>query len=174
MRAYNYGFPVATLEPGETKPVEVKLDGPFRPNRLIMVGQMDEVRGHFKIKHSRLPLLDRENVIAYSNVTCYVKKRRTTVEYREGATGNFVRSYLPESVVYVHTDPLSYITLTQIYCDNERAMPAASGASALFFRPEMFGVGPPLPTSEKRCTLVFENQGDIQVRVYASVMGYGR
>lgn len=170
-RTAQYGFPVAALEPGEEREISVEIDKPFRAERVVMVGQMDEIRGHFKIRHTRY-FLNRENVIAYSNVTRYKSRRRTTVEYREGATGNFVRSYLPETVVYVHTDPLSYITLDQIKCDEVPAMPSGNGgANAMFFSPENLGFGFSMPPSNVSITITITNHGDIQVRVAVMVLG---
>ncbi len=138
-----YAFPETTLDAGKGSEVVVDLKNPFRASKLCMVGHMDEVRGHFKIRHSRLPLLNRENVIAYSNVTRIKAKRRTTVEYREHDKGNFVRSYLPENVRYVHTDPLSYINLLQLKVGAMPALPPSSHLPAVAFGNGALGNGLP-------------------------------
>jgi hypothetical protein len=132
---------------------------------------MDEVRGHFKIKRSRLPLLSREYVIAYSSLSRIPSRRRTTIEYRENPTGNFVRSYLPSSVEYLHVDPLCYVTLLNIFCGEEGQLPSTSGCFALFFGVGVSGNGLPLSTAEKSISLSFRNGGDVQVRVFATMFG---
>lgn len=160
------------LPPGEERTSKVSIRGVFRGERFQMFGHMDEVRGHFKIKRSRLPLLNRENVIAYSNVTRVKSKRRTTVEYREHAQGNFVRSYLPENVVYVHTDPLSYIQLKQLFVGKEPILPTDdSGVPAVVFGDGSLDNGVCLPSCSTVFSLHLENHGDITVQVYASVFG---
>lgn len=168
-----FGFPDAALAPGERRTLKVDVDKPFRGERLIMVGKMDEIRGHFKIRHTRLPLLNRENVIAYSNVTKVKPKRRTTVEYREGTTGNFVRTYLPETVVYVHTDPLSYIRLENVRCGHVPQMPSfgGGGVAAQVFGAGVIGNGFAMPTTYTTVEVVLYNEGDIEVKVFSSIAG---
>lgn len=170
---FNYSFPEVLLAPGEEKSVRVELSRPFRASKLHMIGFMEEIRGHFKIRYSRLPPLNRENVIAYSNVTRIKSKRRTTVEYREGAKGNFVRSYRPENVVYVHTDALSYVVLRQIRCGKFPAMPGNADVPSRFFGAEaVFGNGIPMPTAHGEISVdLWNKDGDIPVKVYAAVFG---
>ena len=177
MRCFmNYGFPDVTLAPGESQMVKIDIKGVFRAEKLFMAGFMNEIRGHFKLKYSRLPLLNRENVIAYSNVTRVNSKRRTTVEYREGAKGNFVRSYLPSSVEYIHVEPLSYISLKNIFVGNRNQMPTGNDLPAQVFAPESLGNGLLLETSHHGMGLALslENKwGDIPVKVYATMYGTG-
>ncbi len=171
-------FPIAVIGPGEDAEMSVPLTSPFRPQRLYMQGDMAEVRGFFKLKHTRLPLLNRENVIAYSTITRYPKDRRTTVEYREGSTGNFVRSYLPKNVVYKHVDPLSYITLVDLSFDKRSAFPTpgggsfGGGVSAEYFGPSSHGNGLPLPTGNVSINIKLKHTGDIPVKVCATMFGY--
>lgn len=168
-----YGFPAAAIEPGGVFETQVNLNGMFCGSRLALAGFMQEIRGHFRIRHTKLRL-NRETVIAYSNVTRNKKKRRTTVEYRENATGNFVRQYLPENVVYVSTDPLSYVTLDQFLCGKTNALsnvPTTQGVPVQHFNEAAFGTGIPLPTSDTCIKLAFKNHGDIRVRVFAAIMG---
>lgn len=228
MRAYQYGFPPATLEPGETGTVKVDLRDPFRPEKLVMAAQMDEIRGHFKIKRSRLPLLDCDNVVEAH--TSLMKRKngrhfwsgKTTITYRgawgrgksmtyaaisrrakAGSTadketlvdvdrlveqglsldeaiekaGRQSREFRPSSVEYIPVDPLEYVTLLNIFCDKERQMPSpGDGTMAM-----MFGAGVPsnklpsnklpLPTTSASISLLLENRGDIQVRVWATMFG---
>lgn len=166
-----YGFPPTLLDPGQEQSVEISCEL-FRAQKLVMTGWMDDVRGRFKIRYSRLPFLDRESVIAYSNVTKNKTRRRTTVEYRDTAANSFVRSYLPSSVVYVPTDPLSYITLDQINIGKIRAMSATTcGVPAAFFGSDVLGNALLLPTAREKMRFMLKNRGDIQVCVYATVFG---
>jgi hypothetical protein len=168
----SYGFPDVTLDPGQSVTVHVVTKSYFRIDRLFMHGFMDDVRGTFKIKHTRLPLLNRENVIAYSNVTRHKGKRRTTVEYREFPTGNFVRRYRPENVVYKHTDPMSYVMLGDVSVGHVPKNPPAGGGVLA----EVFGTGLRFPTAEKemKVYLTLTSCCDIQVNVSASVFGWTR
>lgn len=182
MRHVVYGAPEVVLEPGEERAVRVDLGGRlFRPEKLMMVGLMDEIRGRYKIKRSRLPLLDRKNVVAYSTIKRRASRRsrsvpgRTIVEYF-GVRGDklFTRSYLPSSVEYIHTDPLEYIVLRQMWCGDKTQMPAVGGASALFFRPTVLGNSLYADSTEVSVSLLLKNIGDIQVRVSASIFGLGQ
>lgn len=176
-RYVQYGFPSAPIEPGEQCAVKVEPKNVFRGQKLVMVGYMVEIRGHFKLKYSRLPLLNRENVIAYSNVTRIKAKRRTTVEYRDDIKNSFVRSYLPSSVEYKHVDPLSYIDLLNIFIGNEHQIPASGGGIvAQCFGAEVFGNALPLRTANEgmTVTLSLKNHGDIRVEVMAAILGIER
>ena len=106
-----HSFPVAVINPGKTCRVAVKATyGAFDPRKLCMAGLMDEARGHFKIRHTRLPAAEsRECDRLQQRLARVPSRRRTTIEYRERPTGNFVRSYLPSNVVYSSIDPLSTI-----------------------------------------------------------------
>lgn len=172
MRTAVFNFPEAHIAPNSVAHIKVDVDKPFRAERLIMSATMAEIRGHFKIRHTRLPLLNRENVIAYSNVTRVKSKRRTTVEYREHATGNFVRSYLPENVVYVPTDPLSYIYVEQVHCGHVPVMPSVGGGvTAQFFGAGVLGNGFRLPVTDMTIRVVLRNESDILVHVWSSIAG---
>lgn len=174
MRSMLVRFPEVVLPSGETRTVKALLHNAMRPQKLVLIGIMDEIRGHFWIKRSRLPRLNRESVIAYSNVTRVPSRRRTTIEHRDRADNSFVRSYLPSSVVYEHVDPLSYVSLTQLTCDKAPQMPAnPGGVSATLFTSSTLGNGLALSRVRKRIELVFDNHGDIEVRVFSSIFGYG-
>lgn len=198
-RHVHYGFPMVALAPGEARTVEVELRGTFRPHKLLLVGQMDVIRGHYKIKRARLPPLDRDDVVAYSTITRRAHWRktasgwarvqrsipgRTVIEYRGVDRSapdeiafipkSFTRHYLPSSVEYIAVDPLSYVYLLNVDCDAKPQMPAIGrGASALFFGTYNIGNSVPLETAKSSVSLTLENVGDVVVRVYASVIGIG-
>lgn len=178
-RMWSYSFPEAVLEPGETRSVQVDVRGLFRAEKLVMVGRMDEVRGFYKIKYSRLPLLDWNDVVAYSKIQWRASARsksipgRTTIEYR-GRDRSFARTYLPSSVVYVPVDPLSYVRLLQVFVGKEASMPAFGGVGARFFGADMFGNCILLSPTDSSIVLQLKNDGDIQVRVQAGIMGVQR
>lgn len=180
MRHMQYGFPEAVLDSGAEHTIKVDVQNLFRPEKLIMVGHMAEIRGHFNIKRSRLPLLNRDDVVSYSRIykcrrgrIVWFRRGRTTVEY-SGPGKNFTRTYLPSSVEYIHTDPLEYIILRQMFCGTEAQMPAIGGASALFFGVGVLGNGMRAASTESSVSLVLQNKGDIQVRVRAAIFGVGR
>lgn len=178
VRHVQYGFPVAVVEPGGTAEVKVELTGALRATRLLLLGKMAPIRGHYKLKYSRLPLLDRDNVESFTRVRRWSNGKvtkflpgKTVIAYKN-EIGGFVREYLPSSVVYKDVDPLEYIVLTQMFCGREPAMPpTGEDASALFFGSSRFDSGSCFPTAELSMTLCFRNDGDVQVRVFASVMG---
>lgn len=78
---------------------------------------------------------------------------------------------MPSSVVYKHIEPLSYITLNHIGCDDTPALATNSRVSAEFFKQDTFGAGAYLPTSRRGMSMVLENVADISVKVYAVVFG---
>jgi hypothetical protein len=184
MRSYSYGFPEAVLDAGKEEAVKVDLHGVFRPQKLVMFGSMDVIRGSFRIKRSRLPELDRDDVIA-SSTRVYRGRRGKKVWFRKGKTtiefqGNdkvlrrFTRTYLPSSVEYLDLDPLSYIALKQLFCGTEAAMANFEGGiSGQMFGADQLGNSLPLPTTSSSVTLLLKNHGDIQVRVRASIFGIG-
>lgn len=172
MRSVQYYFSEAILDGGLEGEVAVELSGSVQPQRLMLVGYMAEIRGHFKIKRSRLPLLDREDVIAYSTVARRRAKRRTTVEYRGISGKHFVRAYLPESVVYIPLDPLSYVTLDRVLLDESPAMPPlAVGAPATIFGPTIVGMGVTWSSCSRIIKRALRNHGDVRVRVFACIFG---
>lgn len=176
MSYLSYGFPLATLDPGCEQEISVPITDVFRPQKLMMVGQMDKIRGSFWVKRSRLPRLDRDDVCAYSTVHRQPWRQRTVIAFTQSSTGRRVaRTYLPESVVYNHVDPLHYITLDQMKVDEERVLAAVggSGIPAEVFGEAALGSGIPLPTSRGRIMISLRNRGDIQVRVHAAMIGYG-
>lgn len=81
-----YGFPELVLGPGQSDAIKMDVRNPFRPEKIMMVGFMDAIRGNFKIKRSNLPLLNRDHVVcAYSRV--YKRNKylnHTVVEYDDG------------------------------------------------------------------------------------------
>jgi hypothetical protein len=184
-RSVSYGFPEAAIEPGEERTAKIEAKGVFRAQRLFMHGTMDDVRGAFWIKRSRLPRLDRKCiVVAYSKVTPrrYGKKKvirftkgKTVVQYAD-ADRRFTREYLPSSVVYEPVDPLSYIRLRNVFINTEPQMPAYGGdvAAQLFGQHSGLVNGLPFaPATAPTITLVLKNEGDIQVRVRAALFGWG-
>lgn len=181
-RSMIYGFPEAVLAPGEERSVRIDCGKWFRPEKLAVHGRMDVVRGHYRVKRSRLPPLNRDDVVSYTRIyrcrrgrRIWFRRGRTTIEYR-GADKSFVRTYLPESVEYVHVDPLSYVQLLNVYCGTDAAMPhTAEGVSALFFGFDRIGNGMCLPrlSSSPAVSLKFKNVGDVEVGVSASIMGVG-
>jgi hypothetical protein len=194
MMSAQYGFPEVAIRPGESTTIKIDTNGDFRPQRLVMVGLMAEIRGHFKIKRATLsstvtsidtgrtpmwqskvkrvplPWLNREDVIAYSNVTRIKAKRRTTIVYQ--GFHDVARSYLPESVVYRPVDPLHYIVLTSLASD--KAPQLAGRVSARLFGPRSLGVGIPMQTARKEVSMSLVNTGDVRVQVVAQVFGYQR
>lgn len=170
-RGMQYNFDPIVLLPGESRTQKLASGCVFKLERLLVQAHMDAIRGHFRIRYSRLPLLDRENVIAYSNVTPSPSKRRTTVEYREHATGNFVRSYRPDNVIYVDTQASSYIVLKQLFVEENKMMPTGGpGITA-----SMFDVGVlagPLPVSPGlNLKLEWQNTADIPIELWVTVFG---
>ena len=171
MRQYtHYGFPEIVLEPGEEREASVQIKKVFKAEKFFMSGFMEPIRGNFWVKRSRLPRLNRDCVTAYSKVSKYPKRRRTIVEYHSEEK-NFTRTYLPSSVVYNHVDPLSYITMHKLQCDEEQALATSSGISTLYFGKDQLGNGLPLPTSQVSINMALKNSGDVQVRVFAAVHG---
>lgn len=187
LRHVMYGFPETEIPPGEGCTSEIVVKDLFRAERLLMVGQMDEIRGTFWIKRSRLPLLDRRNVVvAYSKVVPrrYGKKKqigfakgKTVVEYAD-ATLRFKREYQPSSVVYSPTDPLSYIRLRNLYIGKMRQVGVDCGLPAVMFGANVGSRGMYLPMDTAApngvITIVLHNDGDIPVRVLGSIAGYER
>jgi len=180
-RSMIYGFPEAVLDAGEERTVSIELKEPFRPEKLVLIGRMNEIRGHFKVKRSRLPLLNRDDVVAYSRVykcrrgkKIWFRKGKTTVEFLgTNEHKSFVRKYLSSSVVYNDVDPLDYIILRNMFCDKEVAMASTDGIPAQCFSSESYGNALSLPTSEVSLSLRLKNEGDIRVSVYASFTGRG-
>lgn len=179
-RHWMYGFPEAVLEPGEEQTVKVDVDGVFRVEKLSIATFMKEIRGHFRIKRSRLPLLNRDDVVGYSRIhkwsngkTFKYRPGKTVIEYTGAATGKrFTREYLPSSVLYIHTDASEYVTLLQMWCDKEPMMPmCGDGASALFFGAGVIGNGVHMPATDTFIALRLKNRGDVQVHVHAAVFG---
>ena len=176
-RTMVYGFPEAVLAPGEERTLTVDIKGLFRAEKLVMVATMKEIRGHFRIKRSRLPLLNRDDVISFSRIRKWSNGKivkylpgKTVVAY-QSKSGGFIREYLPSSVVYKHTDALSYIQLKQLFVGKEPQM--AGGVAARFFGANSFGNAIPAPSTEVGVTLVLKNEGDVQVRVRATMLGMG-
>jgi hypothetical protein len=180
--SHMYGFPEAVLEPGAEQNVSVSLSGPFHPSKIIMTGFMKEIRGSFRIKRTRLPDLDRDDVIS-SHTRVYrgrrgkkiwFRKGRTTIEFRgnEKVLHGFTRTYLPSSIVYEHTDPLSYIALMQLKCDNEATLrDTGHGVVAQFFGTNQLGNALPMSTANASIVMLLKNHGDVQVKVRATIMG---
>lgn len=168
------GFPLADVAPDALREVAADVQCPFRPQRLVLAGFMDVIRGVFWIKRSRLPRLNRDDVIAYSTRSRYPKRRRTVVEYHEAGVRKFVRKYQPASVVYLHTDPLSYVTVMKVDFDEVPALPSVeAGVAASVFRGAALGAGVYFPTSRTQIRLTFANRGDVPVRVAAVFHGVG-
>lgn len=168
----SYSFPLLTLEPGTEQKSTVTLNGPFRPEKLFMGGQMGVIRGHFKIKRSRLPLLDRDDVFAYSLARKTPERRRVVVAFTHPKTGIRVeRSYLPSNVVYLHTDPLSYIDLLQLKLGATSTMSSEIGVAATLFGAESFGIGFRMPTDDTSMEITLRNHGDVPIKVFAQVIG---
>lgn len=178
IRSASYGFPEAAIDPGEEHSAKIDVRGVFRAQKLLMVGMMDEVRGSFWIKRSRLPRLDRNNIVtAYTKIIrrrrrreIYFAKGRTIVRY-EDAERSFERKYLWSSVVYEPVDPLSYIRLRNVFIGSERQMPDGGGAPAEMFGVNVLGNGLPFSSTSAAITLLLKNEGDIRVRVRAAVFG---
>lgn len=179
MRYVQYGFPDLDLAPGATELVKVDLKGLFRLEKLAMYGTMREIRGHYWIKRSRLPRLDREEVArTYSTIRKYRRGKtirflpgRTTVEYQGKPA--FVRTYLPSSVVYEPVDPLSYIRLLNVFCNREPQMARiGDGVSALFYASGMLG-NVLLDVANVSVSLLLKNAGDVRVHLRSAVIGVG-
>jgi len=179
VRTAQYAFPPAVLEPGEEKTVTVDLTGAFRASKLLLMAWWAVIRGRYRIKRSRLPLLNRDNVIAYSEIKRRASKRarsvpgRTWVEfYSDDGRLVFRRSYLPSSVLYIPTEAAECVYLRNILLGQEKQMPDAGGVLAEFFGPNVIGNGLYMPTVEKvPVSLVFKNVSDVQIHVYASMLG---
>lgn len=169
-----FGFPGGIIEPGKTEKFRVTVGGVFRANKLILCAIMDVIRGHFRLK--RLPKnrqwLNRDNVIAYSTLSRSPKKRRTIIEYREHAIGNFVRSYLPSSVQYKHVDALRYLRLNNIFVDTH-PQTGANALPALLFSAEARYNDVRMETAPDGTSIaiVIENQGDIPIQVSGGFLG---
>ena len=170
----SYSFPKLSIEPGEVCESEISVDKPFKANKLVMSGFMNEIRGNFKIKHTKRPLLDRNFVTAYSRISRYKSKQRTYVKFDDGVS-SFEKSYLPKNVVYLRTDALDYIQLDQLYFGDENTSPAMpfswDGVPANYFGDERLGVGMSFPTTETKVKIFLRNIGNIRVDVYAMLMG---
>lgn len=175
-----YAFPEAALEPGEERKLSVDVTSIFRGQKITMIGFMKPIRGHFKIKRTLLPNLDRDDVVAYTRV--YKYRRGEKIWFRPGKTvvefsgfHNGVRAYLPTSVMYIHTDPLEYIRLRNVHIGALPQMPSfGEGCSALFFGSGVLGNGLCMDTAEDMSvSLLLKNEGDVQVRVRAMILGTG-
>ncbi len=172
MRQVSYVFPAVDLIPGKTQETQIVPEGVLRVQRVAVAGFMDEIRGHYWIRRSRLPRLDRQFVTAHSTWSRVRARRRTIVEYR-GPDRSFTRTYLPSSVEYGHVDPLSYVALVNVFIGDRREPqmpPRNNGCSATFFGMNCLGVGVPM-SSGNRVMLLLRNDGDIQVHVHAFVFG---
>lgn len=168
-----YSFEKMALEPGEERSATVDVKNVFRASKLHMFGEMDEIRGHYWIKRSHLPHLNRDDVVAYTRV--YRTRRgfrpgKTVVEF-SGFDGG-AREYLASSVEYIHTDPLEYVQLRQLFIGKEPTLPSF-GIPAQAFGTGSLGNCLPLPTTDMSATILLKNVGDIQVRVHAALMGVG-
>ena len=176
MRSFVYSFPEVTLKPGEIGNSQIELKGPFRANKLVFSASMKEIRGQYRIKYSRLPLLDREvvassesRILKWSNgkVTKY-RRGKTTVRFFLGDR-YIVRDYRPENVLYIPTEPLEYIQLRNVFCGVENGLAPGPGISPALLNA---GWAPHLPTATHTMTVALENVGDVVIRVRASVLGY--
>jgi hypothetical protein len=176
-------FELVSLDPGERKQIEAVPLCAFRAQKLVMVGYMDVIRGQFKIRHSRLPLLDRDDVTAYSTPVYgrqrwSAKKRealrKTVVQFTHPTKGTVTRTYRASNVVYIHTDPLSYVRLEDLSVDSAPTMPNGSVVGAQFFGAQVLGNGLRMPTSQKCVKITLSNHGDVQVRVFATIFGVSR
>lgn len=177
-RSMVYSFPEAVLDPGEEQAIKVDLHDAFKARRLIFTGTMHEIRGWFQIRHTRRPPLNRDDTYGYSTLRRWSNGRvtkllpgKTVIQY-QGQHGMFEREYRPENVRYIEQDPLSYIRLMQVQCGKENGMPSNGGVSTLFFSSTSFGNGMMLPTATVSMTLQLKNDGDVQVSVRASALGY--
>lgn len=167
-----YEFPKVVLDPGCGRTVSVAVGVHFRMERLYVVGSMAEIRGAFWIKRSRLPRLDRGEVFAYSTYCKTPGRRRTVVErLDEKRRTVFVRSYLPKSVSYLHIDPLSYVSLTEMSIDAVPAVLPRAELSAAAFGPDVLGASLSFRRAQARITMRLESRCDIRVLVSATAFG---
>lgn len=189
LRSLMYAFPRATLGPGVEETYKVQVKGLFRAEKLVMAGTMDEIRGYYRIRHTRMPWLNRDDVIASTRVyrcrrgkKVWFRKGRTMIEfagsgrdeYQYNEVKNFKRTYLPSSVVFRDVDPLEYIRLLQLQCGKEEVMPSSGeGAIGSFFGASSLGNGFPAPATDAIVSIRLKNTGDIQVRVAATILGRG-
>lgn len=178
MRRYMSIGMVTTLEPGDEKTIQSDVKGVFRPEKVIMCGFMKPIRGNFKIKRSRLPLLNRDDVEGSSRIykcrrgsKVWFRKGKTTISYN-GDGKKFTRSYLPSSVEYRPVDALSYICLKQLYCGKDPAfVESEDGIPSEMFGSNRYGNSFPMPTTSSCVSMLLKNVGDVQVRVSASILG---
>lgn len=179
-----YGFPPTVFEPGQETTLKVDVKDMFRCEKLIMHATMREIRGHFKLKRSRIPPLDREDIVcAYTKIRMWRRGRRikyyptkTVVEYRgtdERYDKPFTREYLPTSVVYIPVDAAQYMVLENVYCGAEAQMPSfeGSGINALFFGPASLANGVLFSSTDVSISLKLKNIGDVQVKFFAAALG---
>ena len=172
-------FPEAVLDPGRTVWVSVDLDGkPVRLQKLIMIAEWDAIRGLYRIKRSKLPLLDAADTLAYTRLRRWsngekfgYRADKTVVAYA-GQGRHFVREYLPASVVYVPVDPARHVMLTQLLCGQTSALNAmCSGIPVSCFAPAVLDNGIYAPTTNQSLSLCLKNFADVQIRV--RVLGFG-
>jgi len=184
-RRVQYGFPEAVMEPDQEVSVKVDLNGPFRAERLFTYAMWNVIRGSFKLKRSRLPLINREEV-EYAATRVYRGRRGNKRWFRPGKTTvrvcatnehkAFEREYLPSSVIYIPTEPLHFIVLRQLFVGT--AAQLANVVSAGFFAVggfgnQRFGNQLSLPTESVSIVLVLKNIGDVQIKVRAMMLGAG-
>jgi len=180
-RHVQYGFPEAVMEPDQEVSVKVDLHGPFRAERLFTYATWNVIRGSFKLKRSRLPLINREEV-EYAATRVYRGRRGNKRWFRPGKTTvrvratnehkAFEREYLPSSVIYIPTEPLHFVILRQLFMGT--AAQLANGVSAGFFAAGVaFGNYLSLPTESVSIVLVLKNVGDVQIKVRAMMLGAG-
>jgi hypothetical protein len=184
LRPMQYGFPPTEIEPGQMATVSKEIRYLFRAEKIVLSGLMNEVRGRFWLKHSRLPLLDSREVV-YAATRIYKQRRGRRRWFRRGKTtvtfpvaGLLVtREYRPENVVYEDVDPLEYITLRQVFIGTRAQMPIQSeGAPAQFFGIGNLSNGVLFDEicEPSTMSMTFENVGDIKIKVAALVFGSGK
>lgn len=179
LRSLSYNFPIVSLEPGEEKYAKIELTDTFRATRFFFSATMREIRGSYAIRRTRLPQLDREDVVGYSTLRRWSNGKstrllpgRTVIEYRGWDAKPFTRSYQPSSVCYIPVDATQYVMLMQVFCGREPAMPTTTdGTSAVFF--SSIGADVHIPATSSSMMIRLKNIGDVQVHVHAAVFGIG-
>jgi hypothetical protein len=164
MRSMVYIFPEVVLEPDEERKISIEPRGWFSARRLFIGAFMREIRGHFKIKRSRLPLLNLDDVITFSEYG-----RTMIVWLGDEARDGFVREYLPSSVVFIRKRAEDYIMLRNVIVGTRPQMFCES--SAVLFGNDGGISSNWDTTSNGTLSLVLHNIGDVQVRVHAAVSG---
>lgn len=186
LRHMQYGFPAIDVEPGKTETTSTKIENKFRAQKLVLFGQMDEIRWRWRLRYSRLQPV-YFTAVDYAATRIYKCRRGRKRWFRRGKTTMtflitdsmlrtrvVTREYRPENVIPMPIDPLEYIQLQQVQIGTVQQM-SVGGITAQLFGATMFGNSLPFSSINEpmQVSVTFENVGDIKVKMSACMLGVG-